>query len=651
MLLRHRTPLHKLFFTSSILMKPKYFLKPTPFPLHPSLPPLFYTPRFPLSPIYSKPISTTPPFSLKTSGFSSIPHSTIGTPVSEVGVENPEKKRVESEQMKVLVQKLKEIEIDMASYKPGQYSRLLCPKCKGGDSKEKSFSLFIAEDGNSAFWTCFRAKCGWRGSTRAFADAKSSYEKMNKVPKVKQLRKVTEEDLELEPLCSEEEDTEKIFYGLDDIQGASDIIIVAGEMDKLSMEEAGFRNCVSVPDGSSASVSTKDLPSEAEDTEYQYLWNCKEYLQKASRIILATNGDQPGQALAEELARRVGRERCWRVRWPKKNESDHFKDINEVDILICDVIPLPLSAVLMCKGPSALREVIENAELYPIQGLRDFKNYANEIEGYYHQIFGYELGVSTGWRALDDLYNARELTIVTGVPNSGKSEWIDALLCNLNETVGWKFALCSMENTVREHARKLLEKHIKKPFFNVGYGESVERMSFEDLERGKKWLSDTFYPIRCENDCLPDIDWVLGLAKSAVLRHGVNGLVVDPYNELDHQRRDSQTETEYVSQLLTKVKRFAQHHSCHVWFVAHPRQLQQWDGSPPNMYDISGSAHFINKCDNGVVIHRNRDPKSGPIDQVCVRKVRNKVAGNIGDAFLSYNRVTGEFMDIGQPRR
>lgn len=41
-----------------------------------------------------------------------------------------------------------------------------------------------------------------------------------------------------------------------------------------------------------------------------------------------------------------------------------------------------------------------------------------------------------------------ELTIVTGVPNSGKSEWIDALLCNLCENVGWKFALCSMENKV-----------------------------------------------------------------------------------------------------------------------------------------------------------------------------------------------------------
>ncbi|CAK9136377.1 unnamed protein product [Ilex paraguariensis] len=105
---------------------------------------------------------------------------------------------------------------------------------------------------------------------------------------------------------------------------------------------------------------------------------------------------------------------------------------------------------------------------------------------------------------------------------------------------------------VRDHARKLLEKHIKKPFFDVRYGESVERMSVEDLERGKQWLSDTFYLIRvanfvsnglwnrCENDSLPSIKWVLGLAKAAVLRHGVHGIVIDPYNELDHQRPVSQ---------------------------------------------------------------------------------------------------------------
>ncbi|KAJ8631298.1 hypothetical protein MRB53_024621 [Persea americana] len=601
-----------------------------------------------------------------------------------------EGEKTDMDKLAVLKMKLEKAGIACGSCKPGQYSRMLCPQCGGGESRERSFSIFIREDGELAMWSCFRAKCGWRGHMRASVDGKG-YSSLEKSSKGKPHRVITEESLELQPLCDEliayfaermisgetlrrnavmqrtcfgdqifiaftyrrngqlisckyrginkrfwqEKDTEKILYGVDDIKQASDIIIVEGEMDKLSMEEAGYFSCVSVPDGAPSKVSNKELPAEGEDTKYQYLWNCKEYVEKASRIILATDADAPGQALAEELARRLGRERCWRVKWPKKNDTDVCKDANEV---------------LMFLGPEALREVIENAELYPIKGLFRFSDYFDEVDAYYHRSLGFEFGVSTGWMALNELYNVvpGELTIVTGVPNSGKSEWIDALLCNINRSVGWKFVLCSMENKVREHARKLLEKHIRKPFFNARYGESVERMSVEEFEQGKTWLNETFHLIRCEDDCLPSIKWVLELAKAAVLRHGVRGLVIDPYNELDHQRPPNQTETEYVSQMLTKVKRFAQHHACHVWFVAHPRQLQHWVGGPPNLYDISGSAHFINKCDNGIVVHRNRDENAGPLDrvQICIRKVRNKVIGNIGDAFLSYNRTTGEFVDI-----
>uniref|UniRef100_A0A803MID8 SF4 helicase domain-containing protein n=1 Tax=Chenopodium quinoa TaxID=63459 RepID=A0A803MID8_CHEQI len=652
-----------------------------------------------------------------------------------------------SARLNKLMKKLDELGIEGHEAKGGQYNKLLCPMCKGGDSGEHSLSLHISEDGTSAVWLCFRGKCGWQGNTMvellfivvgfgsllAAANAQSSFGKLNKMM-TSGKRELTEKSLGLEPLCNEllayfaermitaetlrrnyvmqktfgnqiviaftymrngvltsckyrdvtkkfwqEADTERIFYGLDDIKNASDIIIVEGEIDKLAMEEAGLHNCVSVPDGAPPKVSDKGVPSPDKDTKYQFLWNCKEYFEKASRIILATDGDPPGQALSEELARRFGRERCWRVKWPKKNDFDYYKDANEV---------------LMYLGPEKLKETIDNAEIYPIQGLFSFRDYFHEIDAYYDMALGDELGVSTGWRCLDEYYNVvpGELTIVTGVPNSGKSEWIDALLCNLNESVGWKFALCSMENKVREHARKLLEKHIKKPFFDV----------------------------RCENDSLPNIKWVLDLAKAAVLRHGVRGLVIDPYNELDHQRLSSMcarillenmssvganlcpekevqsdqeekgvqsgwgsrtflqliskdfvahlliheyielwlpgnfrgTETEYVSQMLTMVKRFAQHHSCHVWFVAHPRQLHNWVGNAPNLYDISGSAHFINKCDNGIVVHRNRDPEAGPIDrvQICVRKVRNKVAGTIGDTYLTYKRITGEFVEPFEPK-
>ncbi|KAK4597888.1 hypothetical protein RGQ29_015417 [Quercus rubra] len=541
----------------------------------------FFNTHTPLFSAYSsKPISKIRSLPLQTNGFSSISHANVPGPDI---LETPAEYRLETTQLKILKQKLEELGMDTEICVPGQYNHLLCPMCKGGDSEEKSLSLFVTEDGGAALWMCFRGKCGWKGSTRALADSRSLSGSLNPTTKVKIKREITVENLQLEPLCDQivgyfaerlisretlqrnsvmqksyagdqlviaftywkdgklvsckyrdsnkkfwqEANTEKIFYGLDDIKDKSDIIIVEGEMDKLAMEEAGFRNCVSVPDGAPPVVSTKDLPPEEKDIKYQYLWNCKEYLQKASRIVLATDGDEAGQALAEELARRLGRERCWRVKWPKKNEVDHCKDANEV---------------LMFLGADVLKEVIDNAELFPIRGLFNFKNYFDEIDAYYNRTYGYEFGLPTGWRALNEFYNVvpGELTIVTGIPNSGKSEWIDALLCNLNETAGWKFALCSMENRVREHARKLLEKHIKKPFFDARYGGSAERMTVEELQQGKKWLSDTFHLIRCEDDSLPSIKWVLDLAKAAVLRHGVRGLVIDPYNELDHQRPVSQ---------------------------------------------------------------------------------------------------------------
>ncbi len=163
--------------------------------------------------------------------------------------------------------------------------------------------------------------------------------------------------------CDQVKGAEKILYGLDDVEGCEEIIIVEGEMDKLALEEAGFTNVVSVPDGAPSKVREGSLPSPEEDKKYSYLWNCRRVLDMASRVVLATDSDPPGQALAEELARRLGRERCWRVRWPGADPmappgaapaSNHRKDANEV---------------LMLDGRHVLKQCIEDAEPYPIRGL------------------------------------------------------------------------------------------------------------------------------------------------------------------------------------------------------------------------------------------------------------------------------------------
>lgn len=72
---------------------------------------------------------------------------------------------------------------------------------------------------------------------------------------------------------------------------------------------------VSVPDGAPRDVREGELPDPKADTKFAYLWNCRAVLDSARRILLATDNDGPGQALAEELARRLGKERCFRVRY------------------------------------------------------------------------------------------------------------------------------------------------------------------------------------------------------------------------------------------------------------------------------------------------------------------------------------------------
>jgi twinkle protein len=373
-----------------------------------------------------------------------------------------------------------------------------------------------------------------------------------------------------------------------------------------------------------------------------WLGVCSAYLDRVKTFIIATDADEPGQALAEELARRLGRERCWRITWPgaptdvaeTPDPAAVRKDANEV---------------LMKDGPDALVRLVESAQPVPIRGLFQFTDFSDEIDRYYGMALHAELrGLTTGWEGVDALYRVvpGELTVVTGVPNSGKSEWVDALMCNLADKHGWSFALCSMENKVHEHARKLIEKHVGRPFFDAEYAGGARRMTPDELATGKAFLASNFVLIRHEDDELPSIDWVLGLARAAVMRYGIRGLVVDPYNELDHRRPGNVSETEYVSQMLTRIKRFAAHHDVHVWFVAHPRQMMNWRGEPPGLYDISGSAHFVNKCDNGLVVHRNRtDAGRANEVRVLVQKVRNKVAGRIGETTLLYDRSCGRYND------
>jgi twinkle protein len=567
----------------------------------------------------------------------------------------------------MLAERLLEQGIRAKRYTSGD-QKLLCPKCSQTRRDRKDPCLSLTIDGENAVWNCHN--CGWNGGIRnqghqparpkpaptrpsrapgeateavlgwlAERGISAETARRNRIGAERRyIPKVGAEvdcitfpyyrdgqliNIKFRPLDSKAftqvTDAEHILFGLDDIADADIAVIVEGECDKLALDEAGIRYVASVPDGAPNAV--KDGPPDNDDRKFAFLRNCVDHLARLKRIIVAVDADGPGQALAEELARRLGRERCWRVRWP-----EGCKGANDV---------------LLQHGPEALRECIAQATPYPIAGLHAASEFLDETLALYHA--GRRRGLSTGWPSLDEFMTIREgeLTVVTGIPNSGKSEFVDALTVNLAIAYGWRFAVCSFENPVPEHASKLAEKYSGAPFWDG----PTRRMSEADLMRAMQWIGEHFSFIRFDDEA-PTIEAILEKARAAVLRHGVRGLVIDPYNEIEHRRPANMTETEYVSWMLGQVKRLAQSCGVHVWFVAHPAKLHRENGKlpVPTLYDISGSANWSNKADIGVVVHRSPEEDPTRAD-IYVRKVRFKSVGRIGGTSLRWNRATGRYSE------
>jgi len=422
----------------------------------------------------------------------------------------------------------------------------------------------------------------------------------------------------------QEKGAEKVFYGLDMIGDAKEIYIVEGEIDALSLREIGFANVLSVPDGAPKNVRDEPINPD-EDVKFSYVWNCREELAAVEKFILATDADGPGQALSEELARRFGREKCWRVTWP-----DGRKDANEV---------------LVYDGAEALCNELVRAKPWPIDGIHEADDYRKEVIELYR--VGRARALSTGWDNLDKHMTIAEgqLSIVTGIPNSGKSEFVDAIMVNMALRFRWAFAICSFENPPSEHLSKFAEKYLDAPFWDG----PTPRMSEPHLERALDWAQGYFTFIRADGDrVVTTLDWILEKAGAAVMRYGIRGVVIDPWNEIEHQRPNNMTETEYIGQSLSKIKKFATQRGVHVWIVAHPSKIHGEAGKAtpvPSLYDISGSANWANKADLGIVVYRNEETTNTDIH---IKKCRFKSVGSKGVVSLHYNKMTGRYSDIFQ---
>ena len=365
---------------------------------------------------------------------------------------------------------------------------------------------------------------------------------------------------------------EKVFYNINSIVGYDTCVITEGEMDVLALHEAGIKNSISVPNGATLNSNNLD-----------YLDNCIDYFEDKEKIILAVDSDEAGQALQSELVRRLGAEVCYLVSF------DDCKDANEY---------------LQKHGKEKLQERINTARPVPLENVTTFKDIEDEVTDFVRNGFkkGYQVGLSN-FDEIFSTYTGQFIT-VTGIPSSGKSDFVDQMVVGYNNNYAWKTAFASPENAPTYlHAHKLMRK-------------TWQGMPSSKDIHGDKWnrvanhVNDNYFFIDMERYTLES---VLRKGAELVKRKGIKCLVIDPFNKV----RDVDCKTEdvnrYTMEYLTKIETFAKKYDVLVFVVAHPTKMyKDKDGrmEEPTMYNIKGGGEWYDASYHGILVHRNYEEKT-----------------------------------------
>jgi len=397
---------------------------------------------------------------------------------------------------------------------------------------------------------------------------------------------------------------EKVFYNIDSIVGHDYCVIVEGEMDVLALHEAGIPNAISVPNG--ATLKTNNL---------DYLDSCIDYFEGMDNIIIATDTDDAGLALQTELVRRLGSEVCMIATF------EDCKDANEY---------------LLKHGKDKLVDRITGAKPVPLENVTTFKDHEGEVIDFVHN--GFKPGFQIGLRNFDDVFSTYtgQFITVTGIPSSGKSDFVDQMCVGYNANYGWKTAFASPENKPNFlHAHKLMRK-------TWGIMPSKADIGSDKWNAVTEHCNANYYHIDMERYSLESV-----LAKGAELvkRKGIKCLVIDPFNKVRAVTADGSDVNKYTMEYLMQIEVFAKKYDVLVIIVAHPTKMYKNDKGvieTPTMYNIKGGGEWYDASYHGLVVHRDYIKKTV---MVKVLKVKFQNLGeNGGESHFTWEPNSGRYI-------
>ena len=523
------------------------------------------------------------------------------------------------------LQKLQSLGIE--AKKSGKY---LCPECSINRKNKSDKCLSVSFKSDSVVWLCHN--CSWKGSVpyqikpqKRFYRPSKPVVKDNKAPLYKywECREIAREVIDkfkvelidgnimVFPYYKNgelvnikyrknlgdgkkqiwntkpetEEETEKVLFGMDLVDDFKEVVICEGEPDALSFWQAGVQ-AVSVPNG-------------AKEKELSWIENCWDWLQQFDSYVIAADSDKDGAVMIDNLIKRLDKYKC------KILSYGQYKDANDA---------------LMNGREEELREMVAKAKMTKNENIIDFYDELDHVLNFYEE--GYVNGLSTGFEGLDRIFTIKPsyLMVITGYPSRGKSYFTDNLLLNLSEKSKWKHLVASFETAKDIYFGNMASQYKEKTF------TKRNKWTPDETAETIEFISEHFYLL--DPEIIWNIDMIIEQARYSHKRYGINTLVIDPYSCLDKDLGYGR-ETDYIQKMLMKLKALAKELNILVIMVAHPAKVDS--DKPPNLYSISGSAHWFNFADYGVVVHRNKDEETGKFKgftDVIVEKVKNR---HIGD--------------------
>jgi twinkle protein len=397
---------------------------------------------------------------------------------------------------------------------------------------------------------------------------------------------------------------EKVFYNINSIVGYDWCVIVEGEMDVLALHEAGIKNTISVPNGATLNSNNLD-----------YLDNCIDYLEDKTKIIIAVDADEPGQALKNEFVRRLGAEVCYLV------DFNGNKDANEF---------------LIEHGVDKLRAVINSSKQVPLENVSTLYDIEDELKDFVKN--GFKPGFQVGLNNFDKIFSTYtgQFITVTGIPSSGKSDFVDQMVVGYNKNYGWKTAFASPENQPTYlHAHKLMRK------------TWMDMPSAGDIG-GDKWnevadhVNDNYFFIDMDKY---NLESVLRKGAELVKRKGIKCLVIDPFNKVRDVNAHSDDVNRYTMDYLAKIETFCRKYDVLTFIVAHPTKMYKGqDGKieEPTMYNIKGGGEWYDASYHGLLVHRDYEAKT---TKVKVLKVKFQNLGENGaESHFTWEPRSGSFI-------